>query len=158
LSLATSPLDSAHRMLTPERLADPGIILSRVVFPLPPRHSVSTALVSLSGGDQGFLWLFRSRFVRTNCGYAADLDRGPYRPPEAGSLSCRAFSRPGATTATPSRSGNGTRPIVLVDTIASAQSLHVARAGFREYAKQYPDRRMTLQIAAHVIDEHVPNE
>jgi hypothetical protein len=46
----------------------------------------------------------------------------------------------------------------LVDTIASAQNLHVARAAFREYAKQYPDRRLTLQIAAHVIDEHVPTE
>jgi hypothetical protein len=46
--------------------------------------------------------------------------------------------------------------VVLVDTIASAQNLHVARAAFREYAKQYPNRRMTLQIAAHVIDEHVP--
>jgi hypothetical protein len=47
--------------------------------------------------------------------------------------------------------------IVLVDTIASAQNLHVARAAFREFVKQYPERRMTLQIAAHVIDEHVPN-
>jgi hypothetical protein len=46
--------------------------------------------------------------------------------------------------------------IVLVDTIASAQNLHVARAAFREFVKQYPERRMTLQIAAHVIDEHVP--
>jgi flagellar hook-associated protein FlgK len=45
----------------------------------------------------------------------------------------------------------------LVDTIASAQNLHVARAAFREYATQYPKRRMTLQIAAHVIDEHVPS-
>jgi hypothetical protein len=44
----------------------------------------------------------------------------------------------------------------LVDTIASAQNLHVARAAFREYVAQYPKRRMTLQIAAHVIDEHVP--
>jgi flagellar hook-associated protein FlgK len=44
----------------------------------------------------------------------------------------------------------------LVDTIASAQNLHVARAAFREYVRQYPDRRMTLQIAAHVIDEHAP--
>jgi flagellar hook-associated protein FlgK len=48
--------------------------------------------------------------------------------------------------------------VVLVDTIASAQNLHVARAAFREFVKQYPDRRMTLQIAAHVIDEHVPGE
>jgi hypothetical protein len=46
--------------------------------------------------------------------------------------------------------------VVLVDTIASAQNLHVARAAFREFVKQYPDRRMTLQIAAHVIDEHLP--
>jgi hypothetical protein len=46
----------------------------------------------------------------------------------------------------------------LVDTIASAQNLHVARAAFREYVKRYPNRRMTLQIAAHVIDEHVPSE
>ena len=46
----------------------------------------------------------------------------------------------------------------LVDTIASAQNLHVARAAFREYVKQYPARRMTFQIAAHVIDEHVPDE
>jgi flagellar hook-associated protein FlgK len=45
----------------------------------------------------------------------------------------------------------------LVDTIASAQNLHVARAAFREYATQYPNRQMTLQIAAHVIDEQVPN-
>jgi hypothetical protein len=45
---------------------------------------------------------------------------------------------------------------MLVDTIASAQNLHVARAASREYVKQYPNRRMTLQIAAHVIDEHVP--
>jgi flagellar hook-associated protein FlgK len=51
--------------------------------------------------------------------------------------------------------GSGT---ALVDTIASAQNLHVARAAFREYVKQYPTRRMTLQIAAHVIDEHVPPE
>jgi flagellar hook-associated protein FlgK len=47
--------------------------------------------------------------------------------------------------------------VVLVDTIASAQNLHVARAAFREYVTQYPGRRMTLQIAAHVIDEHVPS-
>jgi hypothetical protein len=46
----------------------------------------------------------------------------------------------------------------LVDTIASAQNLHVARAAFREYVRQYPNRRMTLQIAAHVIDEHIPSE
>ena len=46
--------------------------------------------------------------------------------------------------------------VELVDTIASAQNLYVARAAFREFVKQYPDRRMTLQIAAHVIDEHVP--
>jgi hypothetical protein len=45
----------------------------------------------------------------------------------------------------------------LVDTIASAQNLYVARAAFQEYARQYPGRRMTLQIAAHVIDEHVPS-
>jgi hypothetical protein len=45
----------------------------------------------------------------------------------------------------------------LIDTIASAQNLHVARVAFREYARQYPGRRMTLQIAAHVIDEHVPS-
>jgi hypothetical protein len=45
----------------------------------------------------------------------------------------------------------------LVDTIASAQNLHVARAAFREYARQFPDRRMTFQIAAHVIDEHAPS-
>jgi hypothetical protein len=31
-----------------------------------------------------------------------------------------------------------------------------ARAAFREYVKQYPGRRMTLQIASDVIDEHVP--
>jgi hypothetical protein len=42
-----------------------------------------------------------------------------------------------------------------VDTIASAQNFHVARAAFREFVKQCPSRRMTLQIAAHVIDEHV---
>jgi hypothetical protein len=48
--------------------------------------------------------------------------------------------------------------VMLVDTIASAQNLHVARVAFREFVKQYPDRRMTLQIAAHVIDEHVPRE
>src|SRR5450631_231554 len=47
--------------------------------------------------------------------------------------------------------GSGT---TLLDTIASAQNLHVARAAFREYVAQYPNRRMTLQIAAHVIDEH----
>jgi hypothetical protein len=47
---------------------------------------------------------------------------------------------------------------MMVDTIASAQNLHVARAAFREYVKQYPNRRMTLQVAAHVIDEHVPRE
>jgi hypothetical protein len=29
----------------------------------------------------------------------------------------------------------------LVDTIASAQNLHVARAAFREYVRQYPNRR-----------------
>jgi hypothetical protein len=44
--------------------------------------------------------------------------------------------------------------VTLIGTIASAQNLHVARAAFREYVKQYPARRMTLQIAAHVIDEH----
>jgi flagellar hook-associated protein FlgK len=48
--------------------------------------------------------------------------------------------------------------MTLVDTIASAQNLHVARAAFREYVTQYPGRRMTLQIAAHVIDEHVPRK
>jgi flagellar hook-associated protein FlgK len=46
----------------------------------------------------------------------------------------------------------------LVDAIASAQNLYVARAALREYVRQYPARRMTLQIAAHVIDEHVPRE
>jgi flagellar hook-associated protein FlgK len=46
----------------------------------------------------------------------------------------------------------------LVDTIASAQNLHVARAAFREYVRQYPARRMTLQIAAHVIGEHAPSD
>jgi hypothetical protein len=45
----------------------------------------------------------------------------------------------------------------MIDTIASAQNLQVARAAFREYVIQYPDRRMTLQIAAHVIGEHVPD-
>jgi hypothetical protein len=49
---------------------------------------------------------------------------------------------------------SGTTP---VDTIASAQNLHVARAAFGEYVLQYPNRRMTLQIAAHVIDEHLPS-
>jgi hypothetical protein len=46
----------------------------------------------------------------------------------------------------------------LVDTIASAQNLYAARAAFREFVNQYPDRRMTLQIAAHIIDEHVPTK
>jgi len=30
------------------------------------------------------------------------------------------------------------------------------RAKMSAVARQYPRRRMTLQIAAHVIDEHVP--
>jgi hypothetical protein len=66
------------------------------------------------------------------------------------SRNCRACLRPGATTTFTIRQWDPAG-IVLVDTVASAQNLHVARAALREYAKQYPDRRMTLQIAAHVI-------
>jgi hypothetical protein len=46
---------------------------------------------------------------------------------------------------------------MLVDTIAAAQKPHVARTASRKYARQCPDRRMTLQIAAHVIDERLPD-
>jgi hypothetical protein len=62
---------------------------------------------------------------------------------------------PDGTTATRSQSDCGTDPGQPWSTRSlSSESSH--GSAYREYVKQYPARRMTLQIAAQVIDEHVP--